>query len=195
VARTRTAAIAGVLLAAVAGACGDLPDAPSPTSTLEPTGLGIIAAWDRGGCGEWMYTLVDRSQLRITHGDQVCDGETRQGTTVLEFSEIDVGSGLPGPIEDGDLLLFASGDQGVEWYAVGSSKPDDPACRYALRGTAFDEGARLHFVSGLVLPKSSDYAIEPTWLERPASRLPKHTSTYCLTPTGEVALVRIPTGG
>lgn len=193
--RPRTAAIAAVLLAASAGACGDLPDAPSPTSILEPTGLGIIAAWDEGGCGERVYTLVDGTELRITHGDQVCDGEARPGTTVLETSGIDVGSGLPGSVEDGDLVLFASDDQGVEWYAVGNSNPEDPACRYALRGTAFDEGRRLHFVSGLVLPKASDYGVEPTWVERPASRLPKQRATYCLTPTGEVDLVRIATGG
>jgi hypothetical protein len=191
----RTAAITGAVLAALAGACGDLPNAPSPTSTLEPTGLGIIAAWDRGGCGEWVYTLGDGSELRITHGDQVCDGETRQGTTVLESSGIDVGPGLPGPVEDGDLVLFASDDQGVDWYAVGNSNPEDPVCRYALRGTAFDAGGRLHFASGLVLPKSSDYAVEPTWVERPELRLPKATSTYCLRPTGEVYLVRLPTGG
>jgi hypothetical protein len=141
---------------AACGGRGDPP--PSPTTTLEPAVVSEIASANRDGSTyqtqlvEGTALSVDSTAARLTNGF--------------------------GQVQAGDLLLARPGRPPTWWTALatknvvhpsgapsGASVPDG-RCWYAAGG-AYDEGASIHFSSGLLLPKAAGFTIVYDWIPDP----------------------------
>jgi hypothetical protein len=165
-------ALAWILaLLVIAGCTGRGRQPPRPTRSLEPTTVGIVA--------------------RV-------DNERAPSVVVLA-------SGLEIPVSNlgGSAALSRRGniDPGVLWLSDSPLEPTwhawalpngtiwpgqrqlDPGC-FELTGGAYDEGAFVHFSSGLRLAKTPDFRIFQTDVEDPWPA--REGDVFCVTRDGTV---------
>lgn len=160
----------GVLACTSLNGRGDPP--PSPTKTIEPMVVGVVAAVDPDP--EHGYVTLDSG-------------------VVLAVRENDLkriyGGYEPAP----GTLILAGGGQPPGWWASFELKPQsetsipDPTGRDAcwrITNGAFDEGDFIHFANGLHLRKAAGFLVVPDYIKDPFPARPM--DSFCLDRRGEV---------
>ena len=165
--------LAGVVLVVLAVVNMLFGGPPRPSRTLVPEVVGIVIRQD---------FVVDRCQVtRVTLeggrtldlvllGDaraKCGDGPWQTGIPSLTSSDASIGTSQPGDlIPDGGILYYGH-DGATDWIAgAWSNGNTEPApCPYRLSGTGYDEGDVLHFSTGLVIRKTSDYQNRSPWMD------------------------------
>jgi hypothetical protein len=143
--------------------CGR-PAAAAPPTDLElrPEIIGVVVSWDRGPHGGTAYTLDTGEVVEL--GYRASDGTT----ATPRKSESDIGWGdlnrTPGQAVYGPsvLLLAGHGPDGKLWYAAAPAGRQGSKCRYYEMRAAgiYDEGSVLHFSTGLIVRKASDFSTD-----------------------------------
>jgi hypothetical protein len=147
------------------GGRGDPP--PSPTESLEPVIVGVIARafGDPANSGRGTAQLEDGSTLMLGGEGQ------RQLVTIS------------GQFEPGDLVLAGPGNPPIWWADLDSKIRVQPSGSAVSRGTrsfgvpdghcwsiaggAYDVGDAIHFSNGLLLPKAADFHIAMDYIKDP----------------------------
>ncbi|HEX2756568.1 MAG TPA: hypothetical protein VHM48_13960 [Candidatus Limnocylindrales bacterium] len=165
---------ASLVLGCGLGGRGDPP--PSPSTIFEPAVIGLIEATETGTLTSTVrlgdgptYSLPDNSPVRLPNGG--------------------------GVLKPGDLMLAGPSVPPTWWVDLpprllnrlpGATGPEvipDGKC-WLIDGGAFDEGAAIHFSSGLLLQKAEGFHVVQTWIEDP---LPARASdSLCVDVGGHV---------
>jgi len=168
----RRAAIAAIVGAAAVlvigcdlGGRGDRP--PSPTASLEPVVVGVIASAD----GDPPNSGMGSAQLE--DGSTIILGGTTQDRLVTFSGQLQVGDLLlagPGnpPVwwADLDSKIRISPSPPIESPGVGRIGVPDGNC-WSIGGGAYDIGDAIHFSNGLLLKKAADFHVEMDWIKDP----------------------------
>jgi len=135
--------------------------AASPTDVvLKPEIIGIIVSFDAGPHGGRAFTRDTGDVVEL--GYRAEDGTT--ATPRVSESNINFRTAQPSPGQQVNgasvLLLAGHGPDGKLWYAAAPEALSGSRCGgYEMKGAGiYDEGSVLHFSTGLIVPKASDFA-------------------------------------
>jgi hypothetical protein len=175
--------VAGLALAATLAGCigleGRGAPPPLPSRDLSPKVIGVIAEV-AAGTADGVVVLVSGQRLTLAPQLHVA-GATQPAR--------------------GSLILAGPGDPTAWWTSLQSStyprrtaasgqafgrSPGTADRCWDIYGGAFDEGASIHFSSGLRLPKASDFRIVEDYLPDPFPA--RAGDAFCVDATGAVAI-------
>jgi hypothetical protein len=130
---------------------------------LQPEVIGVVTKWEHSDRAK-RYTL-DTGEIVVLD-----PGGAEDQTRRLSDSDIYYPSGNPGPGEPvaapSVLLLVGRYPDGSTWYAAAPQTGEEMAwsdkpCPFKIRGASvYDDGAVLHFSTGLVLSKDRDFGLD-----------------------------------
>jgi hypothetical protein len=161
-----TAAVVSVITVVLLAGCGGLggrgKPPPSPTETLEPIVVGLIAA------AKPDYTNSSTGSVTLDDGSTI---------VLRNLASIQIPTNL-GPLEPGDLVLAGPGSPPAWWANLApkvrgvpsagprSSAVPGGAC-WLLTSGAFDGGHTIHFANGLLLKKAPGFRVVYDWIPDP----------------------------
>ena len=157
-----------VLLAVVLSGCEGRA-APEPPTDLvrRPEIIGVVTSWDWWQTHEGSYTLDTGEVVELNVN------ESPDLPATPRLSETDIyfpygGESYGEPIGSLSVLLLVGHDpDGTTWYAAAHERNPLEDCPFEIEGAGvYDEGDALHFSTGLLLPKSSDFSIANWYDER-----------------------------
>jgi hypothetical protein len=155
-----TAALIGMMT--LAGCHNSILGPARPAEALRPEIIGLIvdfAFWN-GHDGRYTLDTGDVVELNAQEQQQL-PSTPRVSRTRIAF-HMSPAAGAPDP--PSTLLLVGHRADGLTWYAAANERQGDAVCPFEIAGEAvFDEGDRLWFGSGLVLPKADGFEVLPEW--------------------------------
>jgi hypothetical protein len=174
-----TAVLSSMTVAALLVSCGGRAKPPaSPTETLEPVVVGLIASAMPDGIGA------------VTGSVTLDDGST----LALGLQQVRLTPPF-GQLKPGDLMLAGPGSSPAWWIdldskirVVPSGRPaaspvPDGAC-WLMEGGAFDVGDAIHFANGLLLKKAPGFRIVYDWIPDPFPT--RDGDRFCVNRDGQV---------
>jgi hypothetical protein len=158
------ALLALVVIFAVVGCRDRVFGPPRPSEELRPEIVGVVRSWDFWEGGEGRYTLDSGEVVDLNvNSDRRLPETPRLSDTTIYFPFGGESHGEPiGRLSV--LLLVGHRADGLTWYAAAHEREGDADCPFETAGEfVFDEGDRLWFATGLVLPKTAGFRVMPEW--------------------------------